>query len=99
MRFLILLIVLFWAIVLLLRAVGRVLRSLLNPAPPGNRPAAGADQNIAISRRLVRDPVCGVHVAEARAIPLRTGAELVHFCSAACRDKYVAGESKLAANG
>ena len=100
MRFLIVLLVLFWAVGLLLRAVVRGLRSLLNPAPPRSQPAdADAGQGTAIARRLVRDPVCGVHVAEARAIPLRTATELVHFCSTVCRDKYVAGDSKLAANG
>ena len=99
MRFLILLLVLFWAVWLLLRAVARMLRNLLSAPPVGNRPAdADVGQNTAITRRLVRDPVCGVHVAEALAIPLRTGTERVHFCSTACRDKYVAGESKMAAN-
>jgi YHS domain-containing protein len=51
------------------------------------------------ARRLVRDPVCGTHVAEVLAIPLREGGELVHFCSAACRDKYVNDTQRLAANG
>jgi YHS domain-containing protein len=99
MRFLILLVVLFWAVGLLLRAVGRLLRGLLSPPAAGNRQAVEQGQNTAIARRLVRDPVCGVHVAEARAIPLRSGTELVHFCSTQCRDKYVADGSKLAANG
>ena len=100
MRFLIVLLVLFWVIGLLVRAVARLLHSVLTPAPPGTRAASvDREQNTAIARRLVRDPVCGVHVTEARAIPLRTGTEVVHFCSTACRDKYVAGESKLAANG
>jgi YHS domain-containing protein len=51
------------------------------------------------SRRLVRDPVCGVHVAEERAIPLHTGGEVIHFCSVECRDQYVGSEQKFAANG
>jgi YHS domain-containing protein len=61
-----------------------------------------------MSRRLVRDPVCGAHVAEVLAIPLREGGELLHFCSVTCRDNYSlanAGKSKdaktnkIAANG
>ena len=52
-----------------------------------------------IARKLVRDPVCGMHMAETIAIPLRTGNELLHFCSVECRDKYVKGTQKLAANG
>jgi len=100
MRLLILLLVICWGIWLLLRAVARALRSLLGATPLRTRSSGeSATQDTAMARRLVRDPVCGVHVAEARAIPLREGTALVHFCSAACRDKYVAGGSKLAANG
>ena len=51
------------------------------------------------SRRLVRDPVCGVHITEDRAIPLRVRGEVVHFCSVACRDQYAGNEQKFAANG
>ena len=80
------------------RAVRWLLRAVLNSharresAPPSGQPAAS-------SRRLVRDPVCGVHIAEERAIPLRVGGEVVHFCSVTCRDQYVATEQKFAANG
>jgi YHS domain-containing protein len=56
-------------------------------------------QPVVSSRRLVRDPVCGVHIAEDRAIPLDAGSGLVHFCSVACRDQYAAREQKFAANG
>jgi hypothetical protein len=52
-----------------------------------------------VRRKLVRDPVCGMHMAETIAIPLRDGNELHHFCSLQCRDKYVTGTRKLAANG
>jgi YHS domain-containing protein len=99
MRFLIVLLVICWGLGLLLRAVLRLVRNVLNSAAPPTRPDVSASQDTALARRLVRDPVCGVHVAEARAIPLRSGAEIVHFCSAACRDKYVASAGKLAANG
>ena len=51
------------------------------------------------SRRLVRDPVCGMHVDETLSIPLRAEGQLVHFCSIACRDKYAASAEKMAANG
>lgn len=52
----------------------------------------------ASTRKLVRDPVCGMHMAETIAIPLRNGDELVHFCSVACRDKFLNSSQKLAAN-
>jgi YHS domain-containing protein len=49
-------------------------------------------------RLLVRDPVCGVHIAEVRAIPLRENGAVLHFCSLACRDAYINSSHKLAAN-
>ncbi|HZV60240.1 MAG TPA: hypothetical protein VFF42_07855, partial [Candidatus Eremiobacteraceae bacterium] len=49
-------------------------------------------------RLLVRDPICGVHIAEVLAIPLRENGELLHFCSLACRDAYLNSSHKLAAN-
>jgi YHS domain-containing protein len=59
--------------------------------------AAGGRQVEA--RRLVRDPVCGLHLAETLAIPFRDGGELLHFCSVECRDKYANGILRRAANG
>jgi hypothetical protein len=40
-----------------------------------------------------------VHVAEERAISLRDKGRLVHFCSVACRDRYISTNQKFAANG
>jgi YHS domain-containing protein len=68
----------------------------------GAMPAAHPDIDVsdgAVSQKLVRDPVCGMHLAESVAIPLRQGAELLHFCSMDCREKYLAGLRKFAANG
>jgi hypothetical protein len=58
------------------------------PAPTGGVEVAGRSETAA-ARRLVRDPVCGAHVAEVLSIPLREGPELLHFCSPACRDQYL----------
>ena len=100
MRFLILLLVIVWSVALLRRAIAWMLRGLVNAPNQGANPTHDSQvQDVTASRRLVRDPVCGVHVAEARAIPLRDGGEVVHFCSAACRDKYTAAGKKFAANG
>ena len=99
MRFLIWLVVLFWAVALLRRAAVWMLRSFLNSLTGGKIPPSAKQEPAIRSRRLVRDPVCGVHIAEDRAIPLRTGSEIVHFCSEACRDQYASGAQKFAANG
>ena len=99
MRFLIWLVVLCWAIALLRRAVGWMLRGFLSSLTGGKTTTPTSQEPTITSRRLVRDPVCGVHITEERAIPLRTGGEIVHFCSVACRDQYASREQKLAANG
>jgi len=54
--------------------------------------------NETVARKLVRDPVCGMHIAEVLALPLRQDGEILHFCSAECRDKYISGARKFAAN-
>jgi hypothetical protein len=100
MRFLFWVLVLSWILSLLRRAVAWMLRGAGATAASGQKAdASSTDQGAETARRLVRDPVCGVHVAEVLAIPLREGGEVVHFCSAACRDQYVAETKKLAANG
>ena len=98
MRFLFWLLVLSWSVALLRRAVAWMLRGAA-PAPPQGADVAGDSEAVGMARRLVRDPVCGVHVAEALSIPLREGAETLHFCSVACRDEYASGAKKMAANG
>ncbi len=81
-------------------AVSILRRMVRNMA--GASPAAHPDIDVPtdeVSRKLVRDPVCGMHLAESVAIPLRERGELLHFCSMDCREKYLAGVRKFAANG
>jgi YHS domain-containing protein len=103
MRFLFWLLIVSWSVALLRRVMAWMLREA-TPAQveqdaAGGSAGLGDTQGGSAARRLVRDPVCGTHVAEVLAIPLREGGELVHFCSAACRDKYVNDTQRLAANG
>jgi hypothetical protein len=97
-RFLFWLLILSWSVSLLRRAVAWILRGAQPPPPQGTEVASDAEA-VGTARRLVRDPVCGVHVAELLSIPRREGTETLHFCSIACRDQYVNGGKKLAANG
>jgi YHS domain-containing protein len=83
---------------MLRRAVSWMLRGFLS-SPTRGQSAPSSQQPVTNSRRLVRDPVCGVHITEDRAIPLRVRGEVVHFCSVACRDQYASNEQKFAANG
>jgi YHS domain-containing protein len=100
MRFLIWLVVLCWTVAMLRRAVAWVLHGFSSSVTNQQSQQGPANQQPTVSsRRLVRDPVCGMHVAEERAIPLQIEGELVHFCSPACRDQYARDNQKFAANG
>jgi YHS domain-containing protein len=97
-RFLFWLLVVSWSVWLLRRVFGSLQQ---NAASTTQQPTdlSAPEQAPGGSRRLVRDPVCGMHVDEALAIPLREGGELLHFCSLACRDTYTGTAKKSAANG
>jgi YHS domain-containing protein len=106
-RFVFWLVVVSWSVALLRRVLGWMVRgampaaeqSAAGPAAGGPGAGAGDAQDGLAARRLVRDPVCGTHVAEVLAVPLRDGGQLVHFCSTACRDTYVNSTRQMAANG
>ncbi len=97
-RFLFWLIFISWSVWLLRRLVDWMLRDAASTAPRAVD-ASPAAQTTASARRLVRDPVCGMHVDETLSIPWREGGELLHFCSPACRDAYAVNTRKFAANG
>jgi YHS domain-containing protein len=95
MRFLFWVVIASWGV----RLAGRLISALLQPGRASEPLKPTGDLKAGQSERLlVRDPVCGVHVAEERAIPLRENGELLHFCSLACRDAYLNSSHKLAAN-
>lgn len=93
-RFLFWLLVLSWGVALLRRFVGWMLRDAT-----ANNEGAAIPPEATAGRRLVRDPVCGMHMAEELALSERAGNEMVHFCSKECRDQYLPETRKLAANG
>lgn len=102
LRFLFWLLVLSWSVWLLKKALGWMMNKAMGPAADGGNGSgngAGNAQDGLTARKLVRDPVCGVYVAEVLAIPMREGSELLHFCSTECRDKYAANTQRIAANG
>src|ERR1700676_427329 len=94
-RFLIWVVIASWGV----RLAGRLISGLLQPGRSREPLETGGDSNTGEgARRLVRDPICGVHIAEVLAIPLRENGELLHFCSTACRDAYQNSSRKLTAN-
>ena len=96
-RFLFWLLVISWSAWLLRRVFGSLLQNTANEQQRANAPAVPQSPNL--TRRLVRDPVCGMHVDETLSIPMREGDQLLHFCSIACRDAYVVSSKKFAAHG
>jgi YHS domain-containing protein len=80
-----------WAVKLLGRVIGgaNATRTSRNRAEP--EPLAGG-------KRLVKDPVCGMHMAEELALPLKANGEVLHFCSEDCRAKYEASMVRRAAS-
>ena len=92
LRYLFWIVVVSWVVRLLGRLVSQMGSGAFEP-----RPMREASRD-AVSKRLVRDPVCGIHVSEGLALPLPQGNETVYFCSAECRNKYLHGEKRFAAN-
>jgi len=97
-RFLFWLLVVSWSMWLLRRIFASMVRNTV-AAPQNSAEDSNVAQTTATARRLVRDPVCGMHVDETLSIPLRDRGELLHFCSITCRDAYATETKKLAANG
>jgi YHS domain-containing protein len=89
---------LFWLLVvsssvaILQKIVGKMDSGGRQPKPSVDVPSD------AVNQKLVRDPVCGMHVAEGLALPLKQGGEILHFCSDACRRKFLNGTQKISAS-
>jgi YHS domain-containing protein len=81
LRFLFWVLIVSWAVKLLGRAIGGVKARQTEPDRTNPEPAGGG-------KRLVKDPVCGMHMAEELALPLNANGVIVHFCSQECRAKY-----------
>ena len=53
--------------------------------PPHTKEPTGRAQSVG---ELKKDPVCGTYVAVTASVKKTIGGEVIHFCSAACRDRY-----------
>ncbi len=58
-------------------------RRVSYPAPPASKP-------------LYRDPWCGTHVSAEISYTLEQAGQVLHFCSAECRDRYRASQQRAA---
>jgi len=91
LRFLFWVLLVSWAVKLLGRAIGG---ANATRTEPGN----AQPETLGGSKRLVKDPVCGMHMAEELALPLQANGEVVHFCSQECRAKYENSMARRAAS-
>ena len=93
LRFLFWVIVVSWSVSLLRRLVNSMGAGARNGQEPIDVPSD------TVSRKLVRDPVCGIHLAEGLALAERSSSgEPVFFCSEQCRNKFMDAPKKFAAN-
>jgi YHS domain-containing protein len=81
-----------WSVSLLRRLVN----SMAVPPEKSHQPVDVPSD--AVTRKLVRDPVCGMHLAAGLAITERQGGEVFYFCSEQCREKFAGTPKKFAAN-
>lgn len=79
------------AITVLRSVIGIVMKAashwLSGPSSPAVREEPG--HSVPTAGVLRKDPVCGTFVSEAIAVKLKTRSGTLHFCSEACRDKYL----------
>jgi YHS domain-containing protein len=78
----------YWVVIaLLLRLVWRSFsRGAL--AQPRGGSTSGDPMSAVYKGLMVRDPVCGVHIPESRALVEVRAGERFHFCSEACRASF-----------
>jgi YHS domain-containing protein len=81
---------LFWLVAL--TWIARKIFSWLFPAPP--RPSEPPQP--LEPKPLHRDPCCGTYVSAEISYPLDQSGETIHFCSAECRQRYLASEQRSA---
>ncbi len=80
-------------VIFFLRAVMRVIfkgfGDMMHPdAHPPNQPSIA--NQVPLTGELKKDPSCGTYISTATSIKETVRGETFHFCSKACRDKYVA---------
>jgi YHS domain-containing protein len=81
-------------ILLLARAFWRLMDGIIEalggtPKTAGGRARGrGAPDSGGKAVKLVRDPVCGTHIAPSASLSLAAHGTTVYFCSEACRDRF-----------
>jgi YHS domain-containing protein len=73
-------------LIIVARMFWKVMDAVIEAA--GGRPGAKRRRTAAPSVRLVRDPVCGTHVAPGTSLSLAADGTTHYFCSERCRAEF-----------
>src|ERR1700722_3266702 len=89
----------FWVLIVswVTQILARLFGGRNQPATPQAN-SAGAEQPAIGRKRLVKDPVCGMHLAEELGLPVNANGQTQYFCSPECRANYETGVLPRAAN-
>ena len=71
----------------------RALKSWMFPNSPSDRPIAGGAGR-EIDDVMIKDPFCEAYFPKRNAVTLNFGGQQLYFCSVACKDKFIAAQSK-----
>ena len=69
----------------------RAVRSWLGQSRDQGR--SGGEPSMRVDDVMIQDPVCGAYFPQSRAVVLNTDGKVLSFCSAECRDRYLAGKA------
>jgi YHS domain-containing protein len=73
-------------IAFLIRAVGRLLRGVIEGASSNTAGPVRSGRPTPV--KMVADPICGTFVVPGKALQLARGRETIYFCSEKCRDQW-----------
>jgi YHS domain-containing protein len=71
----------------------KIMARLLREAAPASGPRAPSKQTPV---PLERDPVCGTYVSPEISFTTEQSGQILHFCSAECRERYVKSSRRAA---
>ncbi len=83
----------FFAIIFLIRFFFRAVMRLLEGAPKKSVKDGTGSDRVIYRGRMVRDPVCGIHIPEESSLVESRGDRVHHFCSERCREAFRRGEA------
>ncbi|NLI81501.1 MAG: YHS domain-containing protein [Deltaproteobacteria bacterium] len=67
----------------------RLIRGPLASLLKGKTQSTEMEESEPDEPEMVKDPQCGTYFMKRRGVPARVGGKTLHFCSEACRDKFL----------